>query len=180
MVTILPLIGTAWRMSKPFKNGWVCWQKDASAKLAVPLQSYSHCLWIQLRDGILYTTWKNRPDQCIIEWFNICCNCRWFKQYKDILRKLDITPYHDDLDISQPSCGCGNKASCTSSVVPEDSDPYIVEKIVKKRYNTHESNTWLSGKAIVQQRIHGNYPATFLVAYCKHSRAALYRARLGF
>ena len=71
-----------------------CWQKDASAKLAVPLQSYSHCLWIQLRDGILYTTWKNRPDQCIVEWFNICCNCRWFKQYKDILRKLDITPYH--------------------------------------------------------------------------------------
>ena len=60
---------------------------------------------------------------------------------QDILRKLDITPYHDDLDISQPSCGCGNKASCTSSVVPEDSDPYIVEKIVKKRYNTHESNT---------------------------------------
>ena len=28
---------------------------------------------------------------------------------QDILRKLDITPYDDDLDISQPTCG--NEAS---------------------------------------------------------------------
>ena len=54
---------------------------------------------------------------------------------QDILRKLDITPYHDDLDISLPLCG--SEASCTSSAVPEDSDPCIVEKIVKKRYNAH-------------------------------------------
>lgn len=29
------------------------------------------------------------------------------------------------------------RSQLTSSAVPEDSDPYIVEKIVKKRHNTH-------------------------------------------
>ena len=59
----------------------------------------------------------------------------------------DYVPYHDDLDISTriQAVLCSNPTSSALSDIDEEadddinSDPYLVEKIIKKKYNSHKN-----------------------------------------